>query len=140
MIKYGAKKVRVERYRYIQKIKAGKKELLQVSSKITALLNEKWRENIGTILLTLLPAGSISGTPKRSTISIIKGVEHHKRGFFTGIFGFFDGDNLDSGVAIRFIEKNKDGFIYKSGGGITLLSDAKLEYQELKDKVYVPML
>ena len=39
---------------------------------------------------------------------------------------------------IRFIEKTKDGYIYKSGGGITLDSDAQSEYNELLDKVYLP--
>ncbi len=134
-----AKKVRVEDYRYLQKIQAGDKELLQVSSKIVGLLDENWRSNIGTILLKLLPAGSISGTPKKKTVSIIKETEIHKRGFFTGIFGFFDGMDLDSAVAIRYIEKTDKGFVYKSGGGITLLSDVKKEYQEMKDKVYVPL-
>ena len=39
---------------------------------------------------------------------------------------------------IRFIEKTKNGFVYKSGGGITLDSDSKAEYNELLDKVYLP--
>ncbi len=39
---------------------------------------------------------------------------------------------------IRFIEKTKDGYIYKSGGGITLDSQVKLEYNELIDKIYLP--
>ena len=39
---------------------------------------------------------------------------------------------------IRYVEKTKDGYIYKSGGGITLDSDSKLEYNELLAKVYLP--
>jgi para-aminobenzoate synthetase component 1 len=39
---------------------------------------------------------------------------------------------------IRYIENHNGNFIYKSGGGITHLSDAKSEYQELIQKVYVP--
>ena len=40
---------------------------------------------------------------------------------------------------IRFIEEDKLGNIYyKSGGGITCDSNAKLEYQELLDKIYLP--
>jgi len=37
----------------------------------------------------------------------------------------FDGKNLDSCVLIRFIENNKGKLTYKSGGGITFMSDAK---------------
>lgn len=40
---------------------------------------------------------------------------------------------------IRFIQKDKDkNLYYKSGGGITCDSNAKLEYQEMIDKVYLP--
>lgn len=131
-------KVKVEKFRYIEKIKAGEKELLQVSSKITASLKEDWQDNIGSILNKLLPAGSISGTPKKSTISIIENVENYKRGFYTGVFGLYDGKNLNSAVMIRFIEKQKNKLLYKSGGGITIDSNSQEEYEELKAKVYLP--
>ena len=133
-----AKDVRVEQFRYITKIAAGEKELLQVSSHISGSLGTKWRSNLGTILKSLLPAGSISGAPKKSTLSIIEEVEGYERGFFSGVFGLFDGESFDSGVMIRFIERSEEGFIYKSGGGITLDSDAKLEYDELQNKIYLP--
>ena len=131
--------IHVEDFRYVEKIVAGEKELLQVSSKITATLPEDWRENLGEILKTLLPAGSITGTPKRSTLNIIEEIENYKRGFYTGIFGIFDGKNLYSAVMIRFIEKEKEKLYYKSGGGITIDSDAKSEYEELIDKIYLPL-
>jgi len=130
--------VKVEKFRYVEKIKAGKKDLLQVSSKITAQLPEDWRDNIGSLLSQLLPAGSITGTPKKSTVEIINKVENFNRGFYTGIFGVFDGESLRSGVMIRFIEKEKGKLYYKSGGGITIDSNAKSEYEELVDKIYLP--
>ena len=46
---------------------------------------------------------------------------------------------LDKPVMIRFLEKRDDGYVFKSGGGITLLSDASKEYDELCDKVYIPV-
>lgn len=130
--------VQVEKFRYVEKIKAGDKELLQVSSKITASLKEDWQDHIGTLLNQLLPAGSISGTPKKSTLSIINNIENYQRGFYTGVFGIYDGKSLRSAVMIRFIEKQENKLIYKSGGGITLDSDAQSEYRELLDKVYLP--
>ena len=134
-----SKKVKVENFRYSEKIKAGNKELIQISSKITGALENNWRENIGDILTNLLPAGSITGTPKKKTVEIIKNTEEYNRGYFTGIFGIFDGKSLDSGVMIRFIEKQEDGtLIYKSGGGITSDSDTRSEYNEMCDKVYIP--
>lgn len=133
-----ARDIRVERFRYIDSIKAGKKELLQVSSQISGKLPPDWQSRLGEILTSLLPAGSISGTPKKKTVEIIKRVEGHERGFFTGVFGIFDGENLESAVMIRYIEKTPEGLVYKSGGGITIDSDAKAEYQEMIDKVYLP--
>ncbi len=132
--------VKVEQFRYVEKIKAGKKELLQVSSKITATLPTDWKDNLGTLLSQILPAGSISGTPKKSTLNIINHIENFDRGFYTGVFGVFDGESLRSGVMIRFIEQENDQFFYKSGGGITIDSDAKSEYEELIDKIYLPLL
>ncbi|BAF73010.1 aminodeoxychorismate synthase component I [Sulfurovum sp. NBC37-1] len=131
--------VKVEKFRYVDKIKAGEKELFQVSSKITATLPEGWKNNLGTLLSGILPAGSITGTPKKSTVGIINDIENYERGFYTGVFGIFDGESLRSGVMIRFIEKEDNRLFYKSGGGITLDSDAKREYEELIDKVYLPL-
>jgi len=132
------KEVKVEHFRYVEKIKAGKKELLQVSSKISAALEVNWEKQIGTLLDKLTPAGSITGTPKKSTVEIIQRTENYDRGFYTGVFGVFDGTSLRSGVMIRFIEKEGDALLYKSGGGITIDSDAQSEYEELIDKIYLP--
>ncbi|MCX6233858.1 MAG: aminodeoxychorismate synthase component I [Bacteroidetes bacterium] len=135
-----AKRVVVEKFRYIDKVYTKDKNLLQVSSKITGELSAGYQGHIGEVLFTLLPAGSVTGAPKKKTVDIILEVEGYKRGFYTGIFGFFDGENLDSGVMIRFIEKTGHGLIYKSGGGITSFSDVHSEYQEMIDKVYVSII
>lgn len=133
-----ASHVRVDRFRYIDTIKAGERELLQVSSKISGDLPHNWQENLGDILLSLLPAGSITGAPKKRTTEIIRRIEEYERGYFTGIFGIFDGEALDSAVMIRFIEQTPHGLLYKSGGGITIDSDAQSEYNEMQEKIYVP--
>lgn len=133
-----AKKVRMKRFRYVERIKTLDKELLQTSSEVSGELNENWKENIGDIIFRLLPAGSISGAPKKKTCEIIKDAENYNRGFFTGIFGYFDGKGLDSAVMIRYIEKQGNKLFFKSGGGITSLSKVKEEYEEMIDKVYLP--
>lgn len=132
--------VRVESFRYIDKIITNKKNLLQVSSKISGRLPGDYNSRIGEIIFKLLPAGSISGAPKKKTVEIIKSAEIYNRDYYTGVFGIFDGLNLDSAVMIRFIEKTGDLFYFKSGGGITFASKPENEYQELIDKVYVPII
>jgi len=134
-----AKQVKVDRFRYIDKIKTSQKDLLQVSSEVSGILPHDYTSKIGSILFDLLPAGSISGAPKPKTLEIIKEVEEQERGYYTGICGYFDGRNLDSGVMIRYIEKMDDALYYRSGGGITSMSKMEIEYQEMLDKVYLPL-
>lgn len=132
--------VRVERFRYLEKIQTNKNDLLQASSKITGDLSSDHKEHLGDMIFKLLPAGSISGAPKKRTVEIIKEAENYERGYYTGIFGYFDGNNLDSAVMIRFIENQNGRPVFKSGGGITYLSKAETEYQELINKIYVPFV
>ncbi len=133
-----AGKVKVARFRYIDHIKTNKNEILQMSSEIIGQIREEYLHAPGDLLLKMLPAGSISGAPKKKTLEIIRQVEGYERGFYTGIMGIFDGEGIDSGVMIRFIEKTPDGLVYKSGGGITAQSLCEEEYNELIEKIYVP--
>ena len=135
-----AKRVQVNRFRYVDQITSNDSSLLQVSSEIEGTLNKDWQGNLGNLIWDMLPAGSISGAPKPKTLEIIRSVEDGKRGYYTGVYGFFDGTNLDSAVAIRFIEKQNQKFFYRSGGGVTSQSNCEDEYQELLDKIYVPTL
>lgn len=130
--------VKVDRYRYIDTVKTNQGTLLQASSQISGNLAPDYKAHLGDILFELLPAGSISGAPKEKTVEIIKQTETYKRGYYTGICGIFDGQNLDSGVMIRFIEKQGSQYFFKSGGGITVNSTAEEEYHEMIQKVYLP--
>ena len=131
--------VKVEKFRFIQKIKTSGKDLLQVSSKISGKLQKGFRRNLGEVFLTLLPAGSISGAPKSKTVDIIHEAERHTRGYYTGVCFIYDGHGVDSCVLIRFVEKLKGNYVYKIGGGITIHSEAEKEFMELNDKIYVPL-
>ncbi len=133
-----AQEVNVPRFRYIERIKTNKNEILQMSSEICGSLLPEFLHAPGDMLVKMLPAGSISGAPKKKTLEIIREAEGYDRGFYTGVFGIFDGQNTDSGVMIRFIEKTADGLVYKSGGGITAQSCCEEEYKELIEKIYVP--
>ncbi len=131
--------VHVSRFRYLDEITTSHKNLLQVSSEIMGTLPSNYQSALGDILISLLPAGSVSGAPKPKTLEIIALAEQEKRGYYTGVVGYFDGEKLDSGVMIRFIEQAGNRYFYRSGGGITTQSDAEQEYEEMIDKVYVPI-
>lgn len=134
-------RVKVEQFRYVETLATDKGPILQTSSRIGGHLPENWKQHFSDLLFRLLPAGSISGAPKKMTIDIIRESELSDRGFYTGVMGIFDGENVDSCVIIRYLEQGDDGYYYyRSGGGITSRSTAKEEYEELISKVYVPTI
>jgi para-aminobenzoate synthetase component 1 len=134
-----ADEVSVTKYRYIDRIKTSNSELLQMSSEISGNLIKGHEKHLGEIITCMLPAGSVTGAPKTETLRIIKESENYERGWYTGVFGVFDGYSLDSGVMIRFIEQTGNKLFFKSGGGITFMSDPAKEYEELISKIYVPV-
>ena len=130
----------VERYRYIDKISTDRGEILQVSSDIRGRVKPEYSNLLGSLIMSLLPAGSISGAPKRSTVELISEAELLPRGFYTGVAGLFDGNILDSAVLIRYIEFDRNGnMYYRSGGGITINSNVEEEYSEMINKIYLPL-
>lgn len=135
-----AKEISVEKFRYVERIETNLVPLLQISSRIIGKLPDGYHKSIGNLLRCILPAGSVTGAPKKRTVEIIRETEIYKRGYYTGVMGFFNGSDLDSGVMIRFIEQEGTEKIFKSGGGITSLSNVSQEYQEMIDKVYVPFI
>jgi para-aminobenzoate synthetase component I len=142
--------VHVPRYRYVEDVRLPDSLLLQTSSEIVGELPSRWREQIGSILRELLPAGSVTGAPKRRTcehIAIAERILGQSRGHYTGVCGLFDGTNLDSAVMIRFLEDVAplDGQpdmrrgCFKSGGGLTVSSNWEREWEELNHKISLPL-
>ena len=93
------------------------------------------------VLFGSLPAGSITGTPKKRAVEIIAELETEPRGAYCGTMGYmnFDGSGQWN-VLIRTLQATKleDGSKQVSlwaGGGITVASECDAEYQECLDKV-----
>lgn len=141
-----ANNVRLDEFQRIDFLQTRNKNLYAMSSEISGEVKPEFQCKIGSLLQKILPAGSILGAPKPKTLEVILEAENYDRGFYTGIAGYFDGENLDSCVMIRYIEnknflslKEKPNLVFKSGGGITHLSRLEDEYQEMKNKIYVPI-
>lgn len=134
-----ADEVRVEEFQRIDFLKTQQKNLFAMSSEIVGSVKPEFQNKVGSLMKQLLPAGSILGAPKMKTLEVVLEAENHARGFYTGVAGYFDGENLDSCVMIRFIEEKEKKLFFKSGGGITHLSTLVDEYQEMKNKIYVPI-
>ncbi|WP_372886680.1 anthranilate synthase component I family protein, partial [Psychrobacter sp.] len=96
------------------------------------------------VLFGSLPAGSITGTPKKRAVEIISELETAPRGAYCGTLGYmnFDGSGQWN-VLIRTLQANtsshnglkKRHISLWAGGGITVASDCDAEYQECLDKV-----
>lgn len=97
------------------------------------------------VLFGSLPAGSITGTPKKRAVEIISELENAPRGAYCGTMGYmnFDGSGQWN-VLIRTLQatstaddvaNNTKQVSLWAGGGITVASDCDAEYQECLDKV-----
>ena len=94
-----------------------------------------------SVLFGSLPAGSITGTPKKRAVEIIAELEAAPRSAYCGTMGYmnFDGSGQWN-VLIRTLQTTSTADNTKqvslwAGGGITVASDCDAEYQECLDKV-----
>ena len=131
--------VHVERYRYVERLNTHRGPLLQTSSEIRGRLMPHLMQRPGDVIFSQLPAGSITGAPKKKTVEIIAEAENYHRDFYTGVMGRWDNGELDSAVMIRFIDQCHGKLFFKAGGGITAKSNWKDEYHEVIEKVYAPI-
>lgn len=81
------------------------------------------------------PAGSMTGAPKRSAMTILHELEGGPRGIYSGAFGYLGVDGgADLAMVIRSIVLTPRGASIGTGGGITALSVADEEVEETRVK------
>ncbi len=88
------------------------------------------------VLLSALPAGTLSGAPKVRAMEIIDELEVVKRGLaYAGAVGYFGADgSVDTCIVLR-TGLVKDGVLYvQAGGGVVADSDPGAEYEETLQK------
>ncbi|MDE0547006.1 anthranilate synthase component I family protein [Microbacterium sp. C7(2022)] len=86
------------------------------------------------------PAGSMTGAPKLSAMTILHALEGGARGIFAGCFGWVSGDGrADLAMVIRTIVMHPDGAYVGAGGGITWRSDPAEEVAEVALKARGPL-
>lgn len=86
-------------------------------------------------LISVLPAGTLSGAPKVRAMELIDQLENKKRGLYGGTIGFigFDGC-INTCIAIRTVLfKNNKAYV-QAGAGIVYDSVPEKEYMETKNK------
>ncbi|MBY0415302.1 MAG: chorismate-binding protein [Bdellovibrionales bacterium] len=88
------------------------------------------------ILEKIFPGGSITGTPKKRVMSILRKIEKRSRGFYCGSTVILSPGKIEASINIRssVIDFKKNTLSYQAGGGITLMSDVKSEFEEMTYK------
>jgi anthranilate synthase component 1 len=95
---------------------------------------------VGELLHAAFPAGSMTGAPKLSAMTILQRLEGAPRGVFAGCFGWVGDDGaLDLAMVIRSIVVRPDSAYVGAGGGITWRSDAAAEVSEVGIKARGPL-
>ena len=87
------------------------------------------------VVRAAFPAGSMTGAPKHSAMSILHELEQGPRGVYSGAFGRLGLDgSADLAMVIRSIVLTPKGASIGTGGGITALSDPDEEIEETRVK------
>jgi anthranilate synthase component 1 len=113
----------IERYSHV----------MHIVSHVMARLRED--QNAFDAIRATFPAGTVSGAPKIRAMQIIAELEKARRGFYSGIVGYFGFDgSLDSCIALRSIVLKNGNAYLQTGAGIVADSDPAREFEECVNK------
>jgi anthranilate synthase component I len=113
----------IERYSHV----------MHIVSHIIAQLRED--KNAFDAMRATFPAGTVSGAPKIRAMQIIAELEKSRRGFYSGIVGYFGFDgSLDSCIALRSIVLKNGKAYFQTGAGIVADSEPSREFEETISK------
>jgi anthranilate synthase component 1 len=121
--------VKVEEYRHVKRFS----RVMHISSRVGGELAEG--QSALDALCATLPAGTLSGAPKRRAMEIIDELEGLKRGLYGGALGYiaFTG-NMDVCIGIRMAVGKGGKVFVQAGGGVVADSRPDAEYEEVRDK------
>ena len=88
------------------------------------------------VILTALPAGTLSGAPKVRAMQIIDELETVKRGVgYGGACGYIGaGGDVDTAIVLRTALFKDSAMIVQAGGGVVADSDPDAEFDETEHK------
>lgn len=123
-------KVKVEKYRETQ----FSSHVIHLVSKVTGVKNPKTFTM--QVVADTFPAGTLSGAPKHSAMTLIERYENVNRSAYGGAIGFMDfHGNFNHAIIIRsFVSKNHQ-LHYQAGAGIVSESKEENELQEVYNKL-----
>jgi anthranilate synthase component 1 len=126
--------VRVEEYRSVKKLS----HVCHIASKVTGVLGDGF--DALDVLSAALPAGTLSGAPKKRACEIIDELEGEKRGVYGGAVGYMDfAGNMDFCIGIRMAVLKDKKIYVQAGAGIVYDSVPEKEYEECVSKAEAMM-
>jgi anthranilate/para-aminobenzoate synthase component II len=109
-------------------------DLLQMQSVVSGQLQNTF-VSAADVFRKMLPAGSVTGTPKYAVGQQLRALERTPRGYYTGVFALADdAAHFESTLLIRGFFAGKDQWEVGIGAGITTLSDLDFELEEFELK------
>lgn len=125
--RYG--KVRVTDYMKIRKYS----RVMHITSEVEGDISRD--KDAFDALEAILPAGTLSGSPRTKACEIIGETEKAARGVYGGAIGYIDfTGNMDTCIAIRTAVKQKEKVYIQVGAGIVADSIPEKEYEETENK------
>lgn len=104
---------------------------------IVSEVHGKLKQNLTSIdaLIACMPAGTVSGSPKKRAMQIINELENTKRGFYGGGIGYIGfNHDLNMALAIRSIVIKDHHAYLQTGAGIVQDSNLDSEFAETLHK------
>ncbi|CAN5193748.1 anthranilate synthase component I family protein [soil metagenome] len=123
-------KVEVEKYREVQFFS----HVIHLVSKVTGMINSS--TSTMQIVADTFPAGTLSGAPKHSAMSLIEKYENVNRSAYGGAIGFMDFEgNFNHAIIIRSFVSKDHQLHFQAGAGIVSSSNEENELQEVYNKL-----
>lgn len=100
---------------------------------ISAVSGEKKQEiSVVDALVTALPPGSMTGSPKHKAMELCAKYEHQPRGIYSGVMGYFypNGAAMFSVIIRTLVLQQGRRFEFQVGGGIVADSTPEQEWEE----------
>jgi menaquinone-specific isochorismate synthase len=126
--------------KYVSKISVHKvpyKKLTNIQHLHTIVRTELLENSdIFDLIEAIYPTGAICGEPKEKALNLLKKIEEHKRGFYSGIIGYFNlNDEGDFIIGIRSALLHEKKLFAYAGCGIVEGSDPDKEFHETELKL-----
>jgi menaquinone-specific isochorismate synthase len=123
-------KVRIIEEKQIRKLDNIQHLITRISAELTS------KENLFELIDSLFPTPAVCGVPKESAMNLLRELESHDRGLYSGLVGIMDFErNCELAVSIRSALVKENKVTAFAGAGLVKNSDPQEEFLETNLKL-----